>query len=137
MEVILRPLHKNQWAGVYKYKNCSDYIGTYLTRSGAIHTGLTDEDAKRLGEKIGKSLHPSSEFWLNFYIRTSSKDIYLHLDDPWDELRYLFLKNHKRVKDGFSDKNPYADYVLINKEVDLSKCSLKAVCISVTVITYY
>jgi RAB protein geranylgeranyltransferase component A len=121
MEVILRPLRKSSWAGVYNYKNCSNYIGTYLTRSGAIYTGLTDEDAKRLGEKIGKGLHPSSEFWLNFYIRTSSKDIYLHLDDPWDELRYLFLKSHKRVKDGFSDRNPYADFVLINKEIEATE----------------
>jgi hypothetical protein len=118
MEVILCPLRKSSWAGVYKYKNCSDYIGTYLTRSGAIHTGLTEEDAKRLGEKLGKDLHPSSEFWLDFYIRVGGKDVFLHLDDPWDELRYLYLKSHKRVANGYIDKNPYADYVLVNKEVE-------------------
>ncbi len=118
MEVILRPLRKDKWAGVFKYKSCSDHIGTYWTRSGAFYTGLTEKDAERLGEKIGKNLHPSSEFWNNFYIRVDNKDTYLHLDDPWDELRYLFLKKHKRVKDGFSDKNPYADFVLINKETE-------------------
>jgi hypothetical protein len=121
MEVILRPLRKNQWAGLYKYKNCSDYLGTYFTRSGAIYTGLTEEDAKRLGEKVGKSLHPSSEFWLNFYVRVPGKDVYLHLEDPWDELKYLFLKNHKRVANGLSDTKPTANYVLINKEVEATE----------------
>lgn len=118
MEVTLRPLKRDAWAGVHKYKTCTDSIGTYWTRSGQVYTGLTEENATRLGQKLGYLLIPTSEFWSNFYIRVSNKDIYLDTSDPMDELRYLFLKNHKRVRDGFSDNNPYADYVLINKEVE-------------------
>src|SRR4030042_1685358 len=44
MEVILRPLRKSKWAGVFKYRNCSDQIGTYYTRSGAVHNGLSDRN---------------------------------------------------------------------------------------------
>ena len=116
MEVILRPLKKDNWAGVNKYKGCTDSIGTYFTRSGRVYTGLTEEDAERLGKKLGYLLTPASEFWNNFYIKVGNKDIYLDTKDPMDELRYLFLKSHMRVADGFSDVKPTAHYVLINKE---------------------
>ena len=53
MEVILKFARKNPWAGIAKYKNCKDYIGTYWTRSGNVYTGLTPEDARRLEKEIG------------------------------------------------------------------------------------
>jgi len=124
MEVILRPLRKDKWAGVFKYRNCSDYLGSYWTRSGSIYTGLTEEDGvsketvEKLEKAVGQSLHPASEFWKNFTIRITNKETYFHTEDPWDELRYLFLKSHKRVANGLSDHKPTANYVLINKEVE-------------------
>jgi hypothetical protein len=126
MEVILRPLLRDKWAGVFKYKNCTDYVGTYFTRTGAIHTGLTLEDTERLGKLLGKDpkeLSPSSEFWHNYYIRIGNKDIYLDTDNPEDELKYLFLKTHKRVANGFNDNNPTANYVLINKESEAKEAN--------------
>jgi len=118
MEVILKPLRTSEWAGVHKYRNCNDWIGTYLTRSGARYTGLIDEDAKRLGDILKVDLFHASEFWNNFYIRISNKDVYFNTDDPSDEIKYLFLKSHKRVRDGFNDNKPGANYVLINKEAE-------------------
>jgi len=118
MEVILRPLGGNTWAGVNKYKNCKDYIGTYLTRSGQRYTGLTEEDAKRLGDKLGYDLVPSSEYWNTFHVLMGNKDLYLDPSDPFDELRILFLTKHKRVANGYSDNNPTANYVLVNKEAE-------------------
>ncbi len=117
MEVILRPLRKSEWAGVYKYKNCVTNIGTYWTRSGQIYTGLNDEDRERLEKKLGLLLTPSSEYWSTFYIKVGNKDIILDTDDPFDELKYLFLTNHKNVANGFNDTTrPLAAFVLINKE---------------------
>lgn len=117
MEVILRPLKKNTWAGTERFKNCFDYIGPYYTRSGQIYTGLTREDEARLEEKIRENLAPNSDFWAyKFYIKMQGKDLVLNTDEPLDELKYLFLKNHKRVADGLNNVKPTANYVLINKE---------------------
>lgn len=118
MEVTLKPLRRSEWAGVHKYKNCNDWIGSYWTRSGIRYTGLTDEEADRLGAKIKQDLYPASEFWHTFYIRISNKDVYLNTDDPYDEIKYIFLKNHKRVANGYSDNKPGANYILINKEAE-------------------
>jgi len=122
MEVILRPLRKDAWAGVHKYKNCSDYIGTYYTRAGNIYTGLNAEEAERIGQILGLNLAQSSEYWQTYFIRMSNKDLIINTDQPdvesaaAEELKYLFLKNHKRVANGLNDNNPTANYVLINKE---------------------
>ena len=114
MEVILRPLTKNTWAGVKgdRYKYCNYYIGTYFTRTGNIHTGLTIEDADRLAaamNKEPKSLYPSSEFWNTYYVRMQNNDLHLDLSRPEDELKYLFLKTHMRVQDGYGKINPSAN----------------------------
>jgi hypothetical protein len=119
MEVILRPLKRNSWAGVNKYKNCFDNIGTYWTRSGQLYTGLTPEDSERLEkalQKDSRSLVPSSEFWNTYSIKMGNKDLILNTEFPSDELKYLFALNHKRVANGYNDNKPTADYVLIDKE---------------------
>ena len=118
MIVTLRPLTKDAWAGIIKYKNCHEDLAPYFTRSGRIYTGLTPEDEIRLGEQLGLDLKTGSDYWKMFHVRTSGKDIYLHLDEPFDELKYLFLKNHKRVANGLADRKATANFVLINQEVE-------------------
>ena len=132
MEVMLRPLKRNDWAGVFKFKNCSDYLGSYFTRSGQLYTGLREEDGvdaatvARLSSAdkgIDQALNPSSEFWNTFNIKIGNKDMILNTDFPMDELKYLFLKSHKRVANGYGDNNPTANYVLINKESDAKEAN--------------
>lgn len=129
MEVMLRPLRHNDWAGVFKFKNCADYLGTYFTRSGQIYTGLREEDGvsketvERLSHDLDKALNPSSEFWNTFFIKVGNKDIYLDTSNAMDELKYLFLTNHKRVANGYGDNKPTANYVLINKESDAKEAN--------------
>lgn len=121
MEVILRFARVNPWAGIAKYKNCYDYIGTYWTRSGNRYTGLTEEDARRLEKEMGYEeghLAPTSPFWKTYSIKIGAKDVYLHTEKPEDELAYLFLKNHKRVALGLSNIKPQNDYVLVNSEAE-------------------
>ena len=125
MWVILRPLGKNAWSGLVRYRNCFDTLAPYFTRSGRIYTGLTEEDAERLGKKLGHNLAPSSEFWVNWSgIRVGGKDLYLNTDDPMDELRYLFLKNHKEVASSIFEHKASARYVLINKEEEAKKANV-------------
>ncbi len=129
MEVILRPLRHSDWAGVFKFKNCSDYLGSYFTRSGQLYTGLRKEDGvseetvERLSKQLDQPLNPSSEFWNTFFIKIGNKDMYLDTNTPMDELKYLFLTNHKRVANGYNDNNPTANYVLINKESDAKEAN--------------
>lgn len=127
MIVILRPLNKNRWSGLIKYKHCYEDVGPYFTRSGTIYTGLVEEEAKRLEDKLGLDkgkLGRASEYWTTFGVRTTDKDLYLNTDDPMDELKYLFLKNHKRVKNSLSEHKAGANFVLINKEEEAKKASV-------------
>lgn len=118
MQVILRPIGWNKWSGILRYKNCFDDLGPYLTRSGSMYTGLTLEDEERLGAQLGIDLSRSSTnpFWINFRIRTSVNDIILDTSDPFDELKYLFCKGHKRVKNSLLEQKATADFVLINRD---------------------
>lgn len=124
-KVILRPLKTNTWAGVIRYRNCHEDLGSYFTRSGRLYTGLTSEEEKELGKKLGYDLSPSSDFWKTFYIRCGSEDLILDLNDDFDRLKYLFLKNHKRVASSLSEKKASASYVLVNRDEEAKEANKK------------
>lgn len=126
MEVIVKFKKKDPWSGVVKYKNCYDYIGPYLTRSGFPHTGLTKEDEKRLEKELGYdegTLDRTSKFWNTFAPRLTNKELVLNTDVPWEELQYLYLKSHKRVAKGLSDKRAGTDYVMIDSESEAKEAN--------------
>src|SRR4030042_3556252 len=116
MKVIVKPLNRNAWSGVIQYARCSTSLAPYFTRTGRLYTGLTEEDEVRLGEKLRIELNAASLFWVTFHIKLSGKDLVLDTEDPYDELRYLFLKSHKRVANGLADKKATANFVIINEE---------------------
>jgi hypothetical protein len=116
MKVIVKTLNKNLWAGTAQYKNCTTSLAPYFTRSGRIYTGLSKEDEVRLGEKLRIDLSPTSPYWATFHIKLGVKDLILETSDPYEELKYIFLKGHKRVADGLADRKPTANYVIINEE---------------------
>lgn len=137
MEVIVRPLLRNTWAGVHKYKNCFDWIGPYFTRTGNLYTGLLEEDeAKKLErgttqarlekvllKEVG-SMNPSAEFWKTYMIRFDNKDMILNTQNPEEELKYIFLKYHKNVANGYSDMSkPQVNYIIINKEEEAQEAN--------------
>jgi len=125
MKVILRPIGGASWPqGVKKYRNCYEDIGPYFTRSGRIYTGLSKLDEVRLGDLLAEDLNANSDFWKNYSIRTSGKDYYLDLEDAGDELKYLFLKNHKRVKGSFAERKATANFVLVNKDEEARKTNV-------------
>lgn len=121
MEVIVRIMKINPWTGLTKWENTYDSVGYYAQRSGAMYTGLTEADARRLEKALGKEegdLSPNSDFWVTFAVRIGKRDLVLDTNKPLDELQYLFLKGHKRVADGLANLNPTKDYVLINKDAE-------------------
>ena len=121
MEVIVRIMKMNPWTGLTKWPTTYDYVGPYYTRTGSMYTGLTKEDAKRLEQALNYEegrLNPNSTFWDTFAVKIGKNDLVLNTDKPEDELKYLFLKNHKRVADGLAKMNPSKDYVLINKDFE-------------------
>lgn len=121
MEVVLKFARTNPWAGIAKYKNCYDYIGPYWTKAGNFYTGLSEEDARRLEKALGYPeghLSPYSHFWKTYSIKLGVKDEILHTERPEDELKYLFLKSHKRVALGTGNISPQTDYVLVNSDAE-------------------
>ncbi len=124
MEVRIKHIHKGDtWSGVNRYPNCFDALGPYYTRSGRIYTGLSKKDADRLGTILGFDLNPGSEFWDTFRIRIGDSDLILDTDDPYDEIRYLFLNNHKRIEDGIDDRKPTANYYISNPDEEAEKAN--------------
>lgn len=123
MEVRIRHIRSHEWSNIHKYPNCSDAIGPYFTRSGRIHTGLTEEDAERLGSILGVDLRSQSDFWSTFRVRIGSEDIVLDTTDPYDELKYLFLKGHKRVAGSIGDIKAGAHYYISIKEEEAKKAN--------------
>lgn len=125
MKIILRPLRVNPWSGIHKYKNCTTALRSYFTRSGRLYTGLSAPEAEKLGKSLGFDLSPMSNFWSTFTIRIGNNDIILDTSDPYDELRYIFLKSHKRVAIGLNDNKPTADYVLIDENREASESNVR------------
>jgi hypothetical protein len=126
MKVILRPIGWNKWSGITKYKNCFEDLGSYYTRSGMLYTGLDVEEEKRLGAALGLNLAKGSDYWKTFFIRTSVSDIILDTENPMDELKYLFLKSHKRVKNSLMENKAGANFVLINRDEEAKRDNLYA-----------
>jgi hypothetical protein len=121
VEIIIKHKRKDAWAGVIKYKSCFDYICPSLTRSGNMHTGLTTEDAERLEKALNlgpNTLAPYSKYWVTFIVKITNKELILDTSRPWDELQYLFLRNHHRVANGLNDLKPGTDYVMVNKDAE-------------------
>lgn len=121
MIVTLKHKKKENWSGLYKYKNCYDYIAPLLTRSGNVHTGLSGEDVERLEKQLNfnqGTLAPYSNYWKTFAVKITNYEILLDTSRAWDELQYLFLKNHKKVSNGINDIKPSAEWILINKEYE-------------------
>lgn len=121
MQVILKHKAKDAWANVFKYKNCYDWIAPYFTRSGNRYTGLTEEEARTMEKKLGYPeghLAQHSKFWITYTIKISDKEITLDTDNPFEELQYMFLRNHRRVANSLSSIKPSTDWVLVNKDAE-------------------
>jgi len=121
MKIQIEPLNAKSWSNIHQYNNCHTDISTYFLKNGSKYTGLSLEDEDRLGKRIREDLSPNSDYWNSFYIRMTAKTLELDISDPWDELKYLFLKSHKLVAPSLQDKKATAEYVIINEEAEASE----------------
>lgn len=116
MEIRVKPIEANNWSGIQRYPNCNEALRPYYTRSGSIYTGLQRDDEKKLGDILGYDLRKGSSFWDTFKVIIGTESVVLNTDIPEDELKYLFLKGHKRVKPSLTSNKAGANYYLHNPE---------------------
>jgi len=126
MEAILQNVTTNTWTQVPRYADCNHYIGTYYKRNGQRYTGLDDAVLReRLEKELNVDLKPNSSFWDNFAVRIGTKEVILNTDaGAEEELRYYFLRNHKRVAFGTGYK-PGADYRLVDQDAVAKVANVK------------
>jgi len=138
MKVTLMKKSKDPWSGVYYYRNCKHHIGSYWTRSGKRSTGLSKEDRERLEGLLDHKLDPDSEFWTTFSITLEEKKptVVLDTDYPWEELQYKFLKGHKNVANGYTDKKASADYILVEEKATAQEV-MKTAQVRIKALTEY
>nr|DAV06120.1 MAG TPA: hypothetical protein [Bacteriophage sp.] len=121
MVVELKIKKKNPWAGLLKYKGCSDYIAPYWTRLGMRYTGLTPEDEeyfeKALGYEKG-TLARTSDYWINFCVKVGSRTVVLDDSIPRQAMIIKFLSGHKRVATSLDKFTAGKDYLLINRQAE-------------------
>lgn len=126
MKVTVEPISANVWSNIIHYKNCYTDISTYYLNNGSKYTGLSKEDRERLEKELGFDLSPNSDYWKTFFIRMTDKQLVLDLDDPYDELKYLFLKGHKLVQSSVGTKKATAKYVIVNKEAEAEEINKRS-----------
>lgn len=119
MIYTLKITGNHPWSGILKYRGCQDFIASYFTRTGNVHTGLTAEDARRLEKALQypeNHLAPTSPFWDTFGIKLGASGIRIDTSTSMGELQYLFLSTHHRVANGLSALRPGHNWILVNAE---------------------
>lgn len=106
----------NTWSPTQLYSGCAFTLRPYMKRNGSLYTGLSKEDVKRLSDALGLDLRPTSSFWDTFSIAIGKEVVALETDDPQDEVKYLFLKSHKLVKQSIAENKAGALFYLHNDE---------------------
>lgn len=94
--VVIMPSPKAKFGLWSVAPNSRIVIEPGIDRFGKTRTGLTPEDATRLEAAMKMEegmLSPSSKFWKTFKLVLTSKPEYLDLNEPANELLYLFAKN--------------------------------------------
>ncbi len=126
MKVVFKSKSSKPWAGVNQYRNCHTDIATYWLDNGNFYTGLSKENEARLEGELGFDLKQNSDYWTTFFIRSTGEEIILDTEVPIEELRYLFLKNHKLVQSSLSEPKATAEYIIINAEEEAKVENTKA-----------
>lgn len=118
--VIVKPIKRNTWGGFLRYKNTKDSLAPMYDHTGTIITGLTREDADRLGKILQKDLSPASKFWWEYRVLMTDKSREFNMDNPEHELAIKFLQADKRVANSQEELDkgefPYANYVIYDEE---------------------
>lgn len=128
--IVIRPIIKNTWGyqqtNTIRYKNTKDHVGPFYTKTGTRYTGLTKEDAERLGKLLNADLSANSSFWDDFKVTMTDKEKILDLSNAEHELAYLFLLNHYRVAKSITEQSSNKDYVIVDTDKEAELINNKA-----------
>tara|TARA_R110002012_G_scaffold100312_1_gene238942 strand:+ start:10385 stop:11263 length:879 start_codon:yes stop_codon:yes gene_type:complete len=140
-KVTLKPIKKHGWLpedhdGSIRYSRCFERLTVQSQRgTGILNTGLTEEDERRLENKMnmnsGTLSRYNTDYWNKFYIDVPSNGKELDTKNPKDELTYLVLKAHQRVANSELERfdSPFAEYIMTSVEqeakVENKKSKLK------------
>ena len=131
--VYVKPIIKERWHGLHKqgrakFQGTSDVIQpVYDSSIGRLATGLTTEDAERLGKTLGADLTPNSgnEFWQTFKVKLEDKTTIYDLSIPLQEIQVAVLKASKYIansqKEHENGKWPNAKYVIHDEKQEIQK----------------
>lgn len=129
-KVTVKTINDNTWAGVVHYRNCHADVCPYIKKNGSRYTGFNETDMKetqkKLEEILRTDLAPNSEFWDTFFIRMTDEELLLDLSDPYEELKYHFLKRHKDVKTSIFEKKAGAKYVIVDDDEEAKSKNIDA-----------
>lgn len=118
--VKVRPIKRPTWNNFIRFKNTKDSLAPMHDSTGTIRTGLTKDDAIRLGAILQKDLNPASTFWHEYRVIMTDKEREFNLDNPEHELAVMFLRGDKRVANSQEEYDkgefPYAQYVIYDEE---------------------
>ncbi len=118
--VKVRPIKTSTWNGFIRFKNTKDSLSPMYDYTGTIVTGLTKEEAERLGEVLQKNLSPGSNFWHDYRVIMTDKERAFNIENPEHELAIKFLRADPRVANSQEDLDkglcPYAKYVIYDEE---------------------
>jgi len=140
-KVTLKPIKKHGWLpedhdGSIRYSRCFERLTVQSQRgTGILNTGLTEEDERRLENKMnmnsGTLSRYNTDYWNKFYIDVPSDGKELDTKNPKEELIYLVLKAHQRVANSELERfdSPFAEYIMTSVEqeakVENKKSKLK------------
>jgi hypothetical protein len=133
MKVKLIIKDKDPWSGFKGtlYPNCKHHVAPYLTRSGNVYTGMKDKIEQEHWEKLlQKDLRTKIEgkdnlFWLNFKISVGEDGVNFDTDNDWEAFLVNFCKNHKNVSNGYNDRKPSTEFILIEEQATAEEANKK------------
>jgi hypothetical protein len=121
-KIVVKSLHKSNWAGMHRYQKCHDTIIATETRAG-YDTGLNEKEEQHLEKQLGLKegdLSRHSNYWKEYAVTLTDRDLVLDLDNPRDVLDLSILKANPRVCNSTNerDKWPKAEYEIYDAEED-------------------
>jgi hypothetical protein len=126
--IFIRSIKGHHWSGFHRYPKCKDTVIAALSKGGYA-TGLTTEEEKDLEQKLRLAegeLSRYSEYWENYSVILTDKELQLDLDNPKDFMDYKILMESKRVANSITERHmwPKAEYVIYDAEEDAVKDNL-------------
>lgn len=128
---------KDGTSQLVKYPGCSTTLTPYMTRTGAIFTGLSDTQVTYFAGKLGMNeewLKPPSyresnsqtgKFWRTFAVSIPHDGMALNTDDAFDELTYTFLLSHHLVAKDEQHVTGHHKLVIVNEDVSAKSKNTK------------